>query len=137
VGGFKSVGTRALKYGPQAALVWKYAAAPVTAAAQRAFATRTNRRTALKHAETVNEGAILMVLDQGETYWVVFSGGEAVASYPKAPGRVSDLIAHANLSKLMTPDQFRSRELQASRRQKALDVARTMSTQLRRRDDEF
>jgi hypothetical protein len=135
VGRIKTVSTKAVKYGPQIALVWKYAAVPVTAAAQRAFAAQLNRRTALRHAETVNGGAILMVMDQGEVHWVVFSGGKPVAAYPSSDKPLDDLIADANLSKKMTPDQFRIRQAEASRRQKALDTARSLSTQLRRHDD--
>ncbi len=133
MGRFTRVGAKAVKYGPQAALVWKYAAAPVTAAAQRAFATTANRKTALKHADTVVEGAILMVMDEGETHWVVFSGGKPVAAYPKPSGSLDDLVAHANLSKKMTPDQFRSRQTEASRRQQAVAAARHLSSQLRHR----
>ena len=93
MGRIKSVSTKALKYGPQAAIVWKYAAAPVTAAAHRTFAAQANRRTALKHADTVIEGAILMVMNEGETHWVVFSGGKPIAALPEvlAPARGPDL----------------------------------------------
>ena len=58
MGRMRNVGSKAVRYGPQAAILWKYAAVPVTAAAQRAFAAQVNRRTALKHADTVNAGAI-------------------------------------------------------------------------------
>ena len=132
--GIRNLGTKAVKYGPQAAVLWKYAAAPVTAAATRTFAAQSNRRTALKHADTVNEGAILMVMDQGDIHWVVFSGGKPVASYPPSTKSLDTLIEHANLSKQMTPDQFRARQAAASRRQKTLDAARTMASQLRRTD---
>lgn len=137
MGRMRRVGTKAVKYGPQAALVWKYAAAPVTAAAQRTYAAHANRRTALKHAETVNEGAILMVMDQGTIHWVVFSGGKAVASYPSATTSLEELIADANLSKKMTPDQYRARQARASKRHQAVDVAKTLSSQLRRRHNDF
>jgi len=133
MGRIKSVSAKAVKYGPQIALAWKYAAVPVTAAAHRTLAVQANRRTALKHADTVNEGAILMVMNDGETHWVVFSGGKPVASYPKSTRPLEDLIADANLSKKMTPDQFRTRQLEASRRQKTLEAARQMTAQLRNR----
>jgi len=133
MGRIRNVGTRAVKYGPQAAILWKYAAVPVTAAAQRAFAAQVNRRTALKHADTVNEGAILMVMDAGETHWVVFSAGKPVATYPASPRSLEELIADANLNKKMTPEQFRARQAAASKRQKALDAAHGVVTQLRNR----
>ncbi len=137
MGRFARVGAKAVRYGPQAAIVWKYAAAPVSAAAQRAFAAQTARRTALKHADTVNEGAILAVMDDGLIHWVVFSGGKPVAAYPKQSRSLDDLVADANLSKKMTPDQYRSRQAESSRRQKALEAARSLSTQLRHRRDRF
>lgn len=128
---------KGVKYGPQAAILWKYAAGPVTAAAQRTFAVQANRRTALKHADTVNEGAILLVMDQGESHWVVFSGGKPVAAYPSSAKPLDQLIADANLSKKMTPDQFRSRQVEASRRQKAIGAARQITSQLRNRRDSY
>ncbi len=137
MGRIRRAGTKAVRYGPQAALVWKYAAAPVTAAAQRTYAAHANRRTALKHAETVNEGAILMVMDQGAIHWVVFSGGKPVAAYPSSARSLGDLIADANLSKKMTPAQHRARQASASKRQQAVDVAKTLSSQLRRRHNGF
>ncbi len=137
MGRIRRAGTKAVKYGPQAALVWKYAAAPVTAAAQRTYAAHANRRTALKHAETVNEGAILMVMDQGIIHWVVFSGGKPVASYPPPLTSLEALIADANLTKKMTPDQYRARQASASKRRQAVDVARTLGSQLRKRNTDF
>ncbi len=131
----KPVGTKLVKYGPQAQLVWKHVAAPVTVAAGRTFAVQTARRTAVKHADTVIEGAILMAMHEGQTHWVVFSGGEPVAAYPPAPVPLPELIAHANVSKKMTPDQFRTRQAEASRTRKVVDTARTMRQQYRRRRD--
>jgi hypothetical protein len=133
----KPVGTKLVKYGPQARLVWKHAAVPVTAAAQKTFAAQANRRTALKHADTVNEGAILMVMDQGAIHWVVFSGGKPVASYPSSHQPLEDLIADANLSKKMTPDQFRARQVESSKRQRAIETAKTFRSQVRRRRSNF
>jgi hypothetical protein len=129
----RNVGSKAVRYGPQAAILWKYAAVPVTAAAQRAFAAQVSRRTALKHADTVNAGAILMVMDAGETHWVVFSAGKPVAAYPTSTRSLDELIADANLNKKMTPEQFRARQTAASRRQTALDAAHGVVTQLRNR----
>lgn len=133
----KPVGTKLVKYGPQAQLVWKHVAAPATAATQRTFAVRSARRTALNHADTVVEGAILKVVHEGETHWVVFSGGKAVTAYPATSTPLEGLVADANLAKKMTPDQFRARQLEASKKRKALDGARAFGQQLRRRRDSF
>jgi hypothetical protein len=137
LGRIRSVGAKAIKYGPQVGLLWKYAGAPVTDAAQRSFASQFHRRTALKHADTVTEGAILMVMDAGEIHWVVFSGGKPVAAYPSSPTSLEDLVEDADLSKKMTPDQFRARQAEASRRQKVIDAAQTFRTQVRRRHNGF
>ncbi len=67
------------------------------------------RRTALKHADTVVEGAIVQAFSDGEPHWVVFSGGTPVASYPAVSGTLSALVADVDLAKKMTPDQFRAR----------------------------
>ena len=74
-----------------------------------------------------------MVMDAGETHWVVFSAGKPVAAYPKSTRPLEELIADANLNKKMTPEQFRARQTAASRRQKALDAAHGVVTQLRNR----
>jgi hypothetical protein len=133
----KPVGTKVVKYGPHARLIFKHAAGPVTDAAKKTFAAQSNRRTALKHADTVNGGAILKVMDQGAIHWVVFSGGKAVACYPPSDKPFDTLLLHVNLAKKMTPDQYRNRQTAASKRQKAIDTAKTFSSQVRRRRDGF
>jgi hypothetical protein len=133
----KPLGKRALLYGPQAQLVWRYAGRPATAAAQRAVLAAQARRTALRHADTVVEGAIVKAFDQGEVHWVVFSAGTPVASYPPATGELSSLVAHADLSKKMTPDQFRERRAGRTRRRRALAAASEMRSHLRQRRDSW
>ncbi len=129
----RPVGTRLVKYGPQAQLVWRHVAAPATAAAQRTFSAQTARRTALRHADTVVEGAILKVMDDdGAIHWVVFSGGEPLTAYPPTTTSLSELVARANLSKKMTPDQYRAKRAEASKKRKALDAARSFTSQVRR-----
>ena len=65
------------------------------------------------------------------------SGGKPVAAYPRSSKSLDALIVDANLAKNMTPDQVRARQLEASRRQKALDAAKTFSSQVRRRRHPF
>ena len=137
MGWIRPVGTRLVKYGPQAQLVWKHVAAPVTSAAQRTFATRTARRTALNHADTVVEGAVLKVMHEGDIHWVVFSGGRPVTAYPASPATLDELVADADVAKKMTPDQFRTKQAEASRKRKALDTARTFGSQVRRRRERW
>ena len=129
----KPVGTRLVRYGPQAQLAWKYAGKPATAAAQRAIGVANARRTALRHAETVVQGAIVKVFDQGAVHWVVYSAGAPIACYPPTSRELSELVRDADLNKLMTPEQFRSRQAELSRRRRAVETARLAGARLRRR----
>jgi hypothetical protein len=137
MGWIKPVGKKALRYGPQAQLVWRYAGRPATAAAQQAFLAAHARRTALKHADTVVQGAIMKVFDAEGAHWVVFSGGTPVASYPSTASALDVLVAHADLSKKMTPDQLRDRRAARTKRRRALDAAGDLRAQLRRRRDSW
>jgi hypothetical protein len=135
-------GKKALKYGPQAQLLWKHAAKPATSAAQQAIASIASRRTALKHADTVIEGALLNIFHEGREHWVVFSKGSPVAVYPPLVGGQSDqqlaaLTQHADLSKKMTPDQVRARLAEQSKRQQVINVAANLKEQARQRRDGF
>jgi hypothetical protein len=133
----KPVGKKALKYGPQAQLVWKHAGKPATAAARRAVASAAARRTALRHADTVVQGAILKVFDHGTPLWVVFSGNDVVASYPSSATEPAALVANADESKKMTPDQFRARRAERSPGRRARDAAQLAREELRRRRSTF
>jgi hypothetical protein len=125
------------KYGPMVPLVWKTAGKPATDAAQRAFTNHAARTTALRHAETVEMGAILKVYDQGNPVWVVFSGADIVTSYPPREGKLDELVKSANLSRKMTPDQFRERQAERSARRKAANLARAGREAIRRRTSNF
>ena len=110
----KPAGKKAAKYGPQAMLLWKHAGRPLTEAAQQALISRHGLRTALRHADTVRSGAILGVVDQGVSRWVVLSGGTPIGCYPPSARPLADVIEHADLSRTMTPDQFRARAAERS-----------------------
>lgn len=131
------VGKRALKYGPQAQLAWRHAGKPAADAVQRAVGLRNAQRTALRHADTVVEGAILRAVHNGETFWVVYSGGEPLAAYPQTSASVDEVVTKADLNKLMTPDQLRARQAARSRRRRAAEGARGVKEQLRRRRNGF
>jgi hypothetical protein len=131
----RPVGKKAAKYGPQAVLVWKHAGRPLTDAAQQTLLSRHGRRTALGHADTVKSGAILRVVDHGVTRWVVLSAGKPIACYPPSDRPLAEVIEHVDLSKTMTPDQFRARLAERSRRRRALDAATNLAGELRRRRD--
>jgi hypothetical protein len=133
MGRMKPWGKRALMDGPQAQLAWRYAGRPATAAAQRAAAKAWARRTALKHADTVLDGGVVKVFDHGEVHWVVFSAETPVASYPPARGELATLVAHADLSKKLSAEEFRERRAALPKARRALDAAADLRTQLRHR----
>ncbi len=128
-------GKKAAKFGPQAVLLWQHAGRPLTEAAQQALLSRQGRNTALKHADTVRAGALLRVLHEGVTRWVVLSAGKPIACYPSTPARLDDLVEHADLSKSVTPDQLRARLVERSRRRRAIEAAGSLTGELRRRRD--
>lgn len=125
------------KYGPMVPVLWRTAGRPAADAAQRAIAVRTARTTALRHAETVDQGAILKVYDEGHPVWVVFSAATIVTSYPPREGKLDALVASADLAKKMTPEQFRARQAERSRRRRALWAARDKATAWRRGRSDF
>jgi hypothetical protein len=121
---------RALKYGPYVQQAWKHAGRPAQEAAQRSVSSFLARRTALQHADTVVDGSVLPVMHAGARVWVVYSADTPVAVYPSVPAPLSDLVAHADLTKRITPDQAHEHEhLRELRRRAAGRVRR-----LRRRD---
>jgi hypothetical protein len=132
-----AAGKMIAKYGPMVPLLWKTAGKPATDAAQRAFTSRNARNTAVRHADTVEMGAILKVYDQGNPVWVVFSGPTVVTSYPPREDKLTELMKSANLAKKMTPDQFRARQAELSARRKALDLARAGRETIRRKRSNF
>jgi len=101
---------RALKYGPYAAQAWKHLGRPTQAAVQKQASSWAARRTALQHADTVTDGSVLGVMHEGAKAWVVYSGDEPVTAYPSMSTPLVDLVAHADVSKRVTPEQARERQ---------------------------
>jgi hypothetical protein len=101
---------RALKYGPYAAQAWKHLGKPTQAAVQKQASSWAARRTARQHADTMNDGSLLGVMHDGAKVWVVYSGDEPVTAYPSTSKPLADLVAHADLSKRITPEQARERQ---------------------------
>lgn len=101
---------RALKYGPYVQQAWKHAGKPTQQALRKSAASWSSRRTALQHADTVRRGSVLRVMHEGGWVWVVYSGDQPVASYPTVAVPLSDLVAHADLDKRVTPGELRERQ---------------------------
>lgn len=93
-----------VKYGPQAKLVWDNGGSKAAAAASRRARSLTARRRAFAHASTVVEGSVLKVAPAGRTAYVVFSGDRPIATYPPQDTPPEVLLAHADLSKRVRPD---------------------------------
>ncbi len=105
----KKAATYGAKYGPHAVVIWNVAGEHVQAAARAKAAAIAERRRAFQEADSVVDGSVLRVVDHGTTTFVVFSGEAPVASYPEAAKPLGDLIAHADLTKRVTPEQARER----------------------------
>jgi hypothetical protein len=97
-----------VKYGPHLAAAIAVAKEPAKEAASTYLAARTQQRLAAEHAATLVEGRVLKVMHGGRTHWVVFSGDEAVTSYPTATTALADLLARADLTKRIRPEDLAS-----------------------------
>jgi hypothetical protein len=117
---------KALKYGPYVQQAWKHAGKPAQAAAQKQLAGWAARRTALQHADTMTDGSVLGVMHDGQRLWVVFSADEPVAAYPHSPIPLEQLVAHADLSKRLTPQQARQRQRAREVRRRAGEQAQRL-----------
>ena len=105
----KKAATYGAKYGPHAVVIWNVAGEHVQAAARAKASEIAERRKAFQEADSVVDGSVLRVVDHGTTTFVVLSGESPVASYPGAAKPLGDLIAHADLAKRVTPEQWRER----------------------------
>jgi hypothetical protein len=125
---------RALKYGPYVQQAWKHAGRPAQEAAQRSVSSYLSRRTALQHADTVVQGSVLPVMHAGSRLWLVFSADEPVAVYPSVPVTLADLVAHADLSKRVTPGEAREQERVRELRRRAAGRMRGLRRRRRTRE---
>lgn len=95
-----------VKYGPHLAAAVAVAKEPVKEAATTYLAARTQQKLAADHAATLVEGGVLKVIHGGTTYWVVFSGEDAVTTYPATAAPLNDLLARADLTKRSRPEDL-------------------------------
>ena len=129
----KPAAKKAVKYGPYVPQVWKHVGKPTQAAAQKQLASWAARRTALQHADTLTDGSVLGVMDQGVRVWVVYSADEPVTVYPDTTTLLETLVARANLSKRITPEQARERQRLRAIRHQAVERAKQLPRPRRRR----
>lgn len=102
-----------VKYGPQAKVVWDVAGKQVQSAAKAQADNLAARRTAFVEAETLVDGSVLRRVWDGHPVWVVLSGDRPLSAYPSAPADLGQLVADADLSKRVTPEQHRQAQLRA------------------------
>jgi hypothetical protein len=126
---------RALKYGPYAAQAWKHLGKPTQAAVQKQAGSWAARRTALQHADTVNQGSVLGVMHDGAKGWVVYSGDEPVTAYPSTSKPLAELVAHADLTRRITPEQARERQRLRELRRRAGGRAKQIRPRRRHKPD--
>ncbi|MEO5711668.1 MAG: hypothetical protein ABIQ59_17810 [Nocardioidaceae bacterium] len=99
------------KYGPHAKVAWEVGGKHVQAAVRARFDEAGLRRTAVAQAEGTQDGTVLRLVDQGETFYVVFAGEDPVASYPSTEKSLAELVAKKDLSKRRTPEAIHEQEL--------------------------
>lgn len=99
----------AIKYGPQAKIVWDKGGKQATTAAAKRARSLNARRKAFAHAGGVIDGAVLKIAPQGRTVYVVFSGEQPIASYPDQDLPFPTLLQHADLSRREPAGQVRAR----------------------------
>jgi hypothetical protein len=113
------------KYGPHAKVAWEVGGKHVQAAARAKLDELAWRRKAFDHAGVTADGSVLRVVHDGDPVFVVFAGDEPVASYPRVEAALPDLVRRADLSKRVTPEEFRQRQLRARARRAGERVRRS------------
>ena len=96
----------AAKYGPHAvaaARIGGPAAKDAVVTQQRRL---QSRRHAFDKARTVMAGSVLRQRDRQDIVWVVYAGDHPVAVYPDVSTPIPDLVATADLSKRVTPEEY-------------------------------
>jgi hypothetical protein len=112
----KTAAKYGVKYGPHAVAVWKVAGHHVESAARQKVDEVAARRTAFDHADSVDRGSVLRVVDRGRAVFVVFSAEDPVASYPEGERSLTELTERADLAKRVTSEEHRQRRLRARAR---------------------
>jgi hypothetical protein len=97
----------AVKYGPQAKIVWDKGGKQAASAATKRALSLNNRRKAFAHAGGVIDGSVLKIAPQGSTVYVVFTGDLPIASYPSQELPFPILLQHADLDRRVRPEDGR------------------------------
>jgi hypothetical protein len=92
-----------VKYGPVAYEAIKHGKEPAREFAQRQLAKLNARKQALAHAEGLTDGSAMPVWRDDQQVWVVFNGGEPIASHPTVDTPLPLLIQGYDLGKRIRP----------------------------------
>jgi hypothetical protein len=97
-----------VKYAPVIAAVVREVRGPATDYAKATMEATRQKRLALTKARSVRDGSVLLVLHGEQPVWVVYSGDVPVSEHPDVGVALADLVAHADLERRRTPEQFPS-----------------------------
>lgn len=122
-----TVGKAAVKYGPAAKVFYDQAKEPATDFARKRLDAARHRRLAVERARTLRDGTLLRLVPHEEPVWVVFSGDEPVSAHPDKGEPLSSLLARADLTRRIYPDQV------PTPRDRAVAVRDTAVGRVRRR----
>jgi hypothetical protein len=92
-----------VKYGPVAYAAIKHGKEPAKEFALKQLSRLTARKQALTHAEGLMDGSILPVWEGDLQVWVVFNGGEPIASHPTVATPLAELVRGYDLGKRIRP----------------------------------
>jgi hypothetical protein len=119
----KNAAKYGVKYGPHAKVAWEVGGKHLQAAARAKLDELTLRRKAFDEADGTRDGSVLRVVEQGEPVFVVFSGDEPVAAYPRAERPLAEVVRRADLDKRVTVAEYHEQQLRARARRAGARVA--------------
>jgi hypothetical protein len=117
-----------VKYAPHIAAVVREVRGPATDYAKATLEATRQKRLALTKARSVRDGSLLLVLHGEQPVWVVYSGDVPVSEHPEVGVPLADLVAHADLARRRTPEEFPSPRQRVTAARK-----KTVSTVTRRK----
>ena len=117
-----------VKYAPHIAAAVREVRGPATDYAKATLEATRQKRLALTKARSVRDGSLLLVLHGEQPVWVVYSGDVPVSEHPEVGVPLADLVAHADLDRRRTPEEFPSPRQRVTAARK-----KTVSTVTRRK----
>jgi hypothetical protein len=119
----KNAAKYGVKYGPHAKVAWEVGGKHLQAAARAKLDELTLRRKAFDEADSTRDGSVLRVVEQGEPVFVVFSGDDPVAAYPRVQRPLAEVVRRADLDKRVTVAAYHEQQLRARARRAGARVA--------------